>query len=219
MKEFIREYIKIIAFSIMGFIFVLTSFYFVINYYHGEEIKRQIYIGQNDSHLNTYKETVDKIKVNLDNFKSKKITTGPYFSVYNTLSTCHLTLTANYYNMETNRYYSPNDIFKLGGNFQSDVLNNCWALHLSSLKDSNARDFKKISPFVSNEINSISSKTKFALEEIMNNSSYFYTTKITSVTIRNYLNSDYNMIVDSYQEFANIVLYLSEMLNDGGIYD
>ena len=55
-----------------------------------------------------------------------------------------------------------------------------------------------------------------ALEEIHNNSSYFFTTKVASTTIRNYLRSDYNIIVDSYQDFANIILNLSELINKGG---
>ena len=216
MKNFIKEYINIIAISITGFVFVLTSFYFVINYYHSEEVKKEIYIGQNDTKLTTYKDTVNRVKNNLDNFKNKKVTTGPYFNLYNNLNTCYTTLTENYYNMETNRYYTSNDIYNLGGKFQSDVLNLCWALHLSSIKESNSKDIRKVSPYVVDEVNSLSKKTNNALEEIMNNSSYFYTTRITSVTIRNYLTSDYNMIVDSYQEFASIILHLSELLNEGG---
>ena len=216
MKNFIKEYINIIAISITGFVLVLTSFYFVINYYHGEEVKKEIYIGQTDPKLITYKDTVNRIKTNLDTFQSKKITTGPYFSMYNKLNTCYTTLTGSYYNLEPNSYYSSKDIYDLGGKFQSDVLNICWALHLSSIKESNSKEFRKVSPFVVDEVNSISKKTSNALEEIMNNSSYFYTTRITSVTIRNYLTSDYNMITDSYQDFANIILHLSELLNEGG---
>ncbi len=216
MKKFIKEYLNIIAISITGFIFVLTSFYFVINYYHSEEVKKQIYVGQTDSKLIAYKDSVDKIKNNLDAFQRKGITTGSYYNMYSNLNTCYTTLVENYYNIETNRYYSANDIYNLGGKFQSEVLNLCWALHLSSIKESNINNFKKVSPIVTSEINSISKNTNNALEEIMNNSSYFYTTKITSFTIRNYLTSDYNMIIDSYQDFANILLYLSELLNEGG---
>ena len=216
MKNFIKEYLNIIAISITGFVFVLTSFYFVINYYHSDEVKKQIYVGQNDPKLITYKDTVDKIKNNLDSFQKKGVTTGSYHNMYNNLNTCYTTLVTNYYNVETNRFYSANDIYNLGGKFQSEVLNICWALHLSSIKESNISDFKKIYPLVTNQVNGISKKTNNALEEIMNNSSYFYTTKITSVTIRNYLTNDYNMIVDSYQDFANIILYLSELLNEGG---
>ena len=216
MKNFIKEYLKIIAISITGFVFVLTSFYFVINYYHSEEVKKQVYIGQTDPKLVAYKDNVDRIKNNLDAFQKKRITAGSYLSMYNNLNTCYTTLKDNFYNIETNRYYSSNDIYNLGGKFQSEVLNLCWALHLSSIKESNINDFKKVSPLVTSEVNSISKKTNYALEEIMNNSSYFYTTRITSVTIRNYLTSDYNMIVDSYQDFSSIILYLSELLNEGG---
>ena len=56
----------------------------------------------------------------------------------------------------------------------------------------------------------------FALDEIKNNSSYYFNTNISSATIRNNLLSDYNIIASSYNEFAKMVLTLSEVLNEGG---
>ena len=219
MKKYIKDYLKIIAVSITGMIFVLTSFYLVMNYYHSEELKQQIYVSDTDIKLVTYKNTLKEIQENITSFRNKKNTDLDYDAMYNSLSTCYGVMTGPevLYSIETNRYYSSNEIYKLGGNFQSQELNICWALHLSSIKEENKmKKFKEVEPFISNEVDTISKKTRNAMEEILNNSSYFYTTKITSVTIRNYLTSDYSMIVDSYQEFANIILNLSKMINKEG---
>ena len=216
MKNFIKEYLNIIAFAITGFVFVLTSFYLVINYYHSDELKNYIYISENDSRLLKYRETMDKIKTNLNNYKR---TNYKYEKIYQNLSTCYNVMTDKelYYNIETNRFYTPNDIYRLGGKYQSKITNICWALHLSSINNSdNPTDIVSVAPFVEKSVNSTNKKLTNALMEIQNNSSYFFTTQVTSSTVRDYLKSDYDMIVDSYQEFADVILNLSEMISKGG---
>ena len=47
-----------------------------------------------------------------------------------------------------------------------------------------------------------------------NNSSYFYTTSITSSTIRNSLLADYSIIANSYNSFADNILLLSKYINE-----
>ena len=74
-------------------------------------------------------------------------------------------------------------------------------------------EFQDVAPYVTSSINTINNQVNFALAEIQNNSSYFYTTNITSSTIRNYLSSDYTMISNAYNEFADIILNLSETIN------
>ena len=44
------------------------------------------------------------------------------------------------------------------------------------------------------------------MEEIQNNSSYYFSTNVSSSTIRNSLSSDYTIIANSYIEFANILI-------------
>ena len=218
MKKFIKDYLNIIAFCIIGFVFILSSFYFVMNYYHYDELKGRVYVGENDGKLVNYRNTIDEIKINLDKFKAKKSTNTSYEKLYQSLSTCHLVMTGQdvYYKMEMNRYYDPHDVYVLGGKFQSEILNKCWALHLSSIKDEkNDEIIKNVAPFVNDEVNTIINQTTTALEEIQSNSSYFYTTKISSMTIRNYLSVDYSTITDSYQQFADLVLDLSKLINGG----
>ena len=219
MKEFIKEYLNIIAGAIIGFVFVLTSFYLVMNYYHYTELDKSIYIDNNDMRLNEYKETVNKIKNNLDTYSNTRKDNNKYENIYQNLSTCYNVMTAKdlYYKIETNRYYKPYDLYLLGGKFQSDVLNICWALHLSSIgEESYPKEVRRYAPLVKNNVKTIIRKTSDAMDELQNNSSYFFTTKITSATVRNYLTSDYETIVNSYQEFANIVLNLSNVINEGG---
>ena len=216
MKKFIKEYLNIIAYSITGLILVITSFYLIMNYYHYEEVKTTIYVSENDINYQGYKDKLEKIKTNLNVFSKSKITDTKLRAIYNKLSTCSSVLGGNntLANIPTNHYFTSKEVYDLGSKFQTDVLNICWALHLSYITEENTDyRFKEVAPYIKNSVGIISSQVNFALSEIQNNSSYFYTTNITSSTIRNYLSSDFTSIAKAYNDFADIVLSLSEQLN------
>lgn len=219
MKKFIREYLKIIASTTIGLVFIVASFYLVMNYYHSEELKKTLYISSNDINYTNYKEKISKIKANLNTFNSKQNKDANLKTMYNKLVTCANVMQSDgtLFNLNVNNHFYPLDVYKLGSKFQTDILNVCWALHLSYLtEDDVAEEFKDIAPYVVSSIQTIGNQTNFALSEIQNNSSYFYTTNITSSTIRNYLNADYTIIGNSYNQFASIILSLSEFINTDG---
>lgn len=216
MKNFIKEYLNIIAYSVTGLILVIASFYLVMNYYHSEEVKTTVYVSENDVNYQGYKDKLEKIKTNLDTFSKSKVTDNKLRAIYNKLSTCSLVLNGNntLATIETEHYFTSKEVYELGSRFQTDVLNICFALHLSYITEENADPrFKVVAPYVKNSVNTMASQVNFALSEIQNNSSYFYTTNITSSTIRNYLASDFTAIAKAYNDFASIILSLSEQLN------
>lgn len=218
MKQFIKNYLNLIAMSITGMVFVITSFYFIMNYYHSDEVKKVIYISENDYNYKTQRDKIKKINDNLVKFKSLNVKNKNYVYLENQLETCYNVMkdTGSLYSLEPNKYYSSYDVYKLGGKFQNSVLNICWALHLSYLKGDNLPDeVKEIGPFVTGNVKTITNRTRDALMELQNNSSYFFTTNVTSLTLRNYLESDYQAIASSYNDFADILLNLSEVINGG----
>ena len=215
MKKFIRDYLKIIAMSFTGVVFILSSFYLIINYYHSEEIKKTVYISENDINYNNYKDKLTKISNNLLSYRE----TNKYQNIYNYLSNCYNALQSDgtYSRIKLNSYYTAYDIYQIGANFQTNVYNICWASNLSRLTDEKSFDeFSYLIPIISNHINTINSQVSDSLSEIENNSSYYYTTNVTSATVRNSLGSDYKRIINSYNEFADIVLYLTDVVNNKG---
>ena len=54
MKRFIKEYLKVISYAALGLIFIVASFYLVMNYYHYEELKRPLYISSGDVNYLNY---------------------------------------------------------------------------------------------------------------------------------------------------------------------
>lgn len=216
MKKFIKEYLRIFAYTAIGFVLIISGFYLMLNYYHKEELGKVLYVSENDVNYQNYKSKIERIETNLNKFQKKKSKNKAYTTMYNKLTTCQIVLTGEgtLFKLPINTYINSYDVYKLGSRFQSDVLNICYAMHLSYLKEENLpSEFESIAPYVLSTIETISSQTNFALKELQNNSSYFYSTNITSSTIRNYLSSDYQVIVNSYIEFADVILALSEEIN------
>ena len=127
------------------------------------------------------------------------------------------------YSVKTNTYINSYDVYILGSNFESNLYNACYALHLN---DSNL----EISEFVDLTAKTINSNVSSAVSELKNNTSYHFTTNITESTVRNNLLVDYKIITESYDNFASLILELSNYLtleetlddknlNDGGNND
>ena len=218
MKKFIKEYIKIISTTLIGLVFVLASFYLMMNYNHSEEIKKQVYIAYNDSKFQEGQEILNKINNNLNKFNSKSGNkSNAKMLMYNSLENCYNIMKSNgtFFTIRPEKYYGPSEIYTLGTNFQNKMMNSCYILNLSYLKTNDLpSEFKDIAPLVTSYVDSINANVQDSLSEIENNSSYFYTTKIASATIRNYLNSDYKTIANAYIDFATIILILSENINN-----
>ncbi len=218
MKNFINNYLKIIAMTFTGLVFILASFYLIMNYNHSEEIKKTIYISENDSYYNKHKDILNKISNNLITFRNSNNKNASYKMLYESLSNCYNVLQSEgtYSRINVNNVYTSLEIYNLGNVLQSNVLNTCYVSNLAYLGANNSpKEFKNMSLIVDSYVDSISANVDDSLNEIQNNSSYFYSTNITSATIRNYLTSDYRAIAGSYNDFASIVLYLSEYINGG----
>ncbi len=216
MRKFFEEYLKLFAYATLGLAFIIGSFYLLINVYHAKEIDKKYYISDTESTYTSYKSKLEKIKINLNTYNKNKNKNSDYLGIYTRLSTCSNLLESDgtLAKMETNKYYDSYDVYKLGQKFEGSLLNSCWVVQLSYLTtDAGPEAFKEIIPFVSREVDAINDKVEFALEELENNGSYFYSTGITSSTIRNYLRADYMAIAKSYNDFADVVLELSKIIN------
>ena len=219
MKKFIKDYIKLISLALTGLVFILGSFYLIMNYNHSEELKKTIYITPNDYYYKKHQEILADLSENLIEFRNKKINNASYSTMYQSLSNCYNVLQSDgtLSKVIPNNSYTSLDVYNLGDTFQNTVINSCYVLNLSYLKtDDVPKEFKSISPFITSYVDSINLNIEDSLSEIQNNSSYFYSTNITSAAIRNYLRSDYKIIANSYNDFASILLYLSEYINNGG---
>ena len=219
MKKFIAEYLHIIAYTAVGLVFVISSFYLVMNYYHSRELSAPLYIRNSDSNYGNYISKIEEIKTNLETFSKKSNKDNESRELYGKLASCNAVLggEGTLATLKPGTYYKPVDVYKLGSKFQTDLLNICWAIHLSYLiGDEAPTKFKTTAPYIKNTIDALASKVEYSLDEIQNNSSYYFNTNITASTIRDPLAVDYENIASSYNEFADIILNLSKDINQAG---
>ncbi|MBR3660989.1 MAG: hypothetical protein IKN63_03690 [Bacilli bacterium] len=233
MKKFIKDYLKIIAYSIIGLVFVLASFYLIMNYNHNEELTKNIFISNNESNYIAHQELLTNINNNLNIFKNKKNKTNSDKQIADRLERCYNVLNSDssFSKIELNKEYTAYDIYKIGADLQNNIINECWNTNFSFLvanNNTNRQDstdkslnsteipkkIKIVLPILNKYVSTINDNVTDSLKEIQNNSSYFYTTNIASATIRNYLGSDYSTIVKSYNDFTSIILYLTEIINE-----
>lgn len=219
MKKFITDYLNIIIYCILGLVLMIASFYLFINYYHSEEVKTTIYVSDTDAKYLNYKQNIETLDNNLTKYKNSTNKDKSKDTLYNKLYTCSHILkdTGTFYQVIPNQFYTNHDIYQLGSKFQTDILNICYASHLSYLTTNEVdENLQIVGSFLKNDVNILSNQIKFAMEEIQNNSSYYFSTNVSSSTIRNSLSSDYTIIANSYIEFANILINISNTLTEGG---
>ena len=218
MKNLLVDYFKVIIYTVIGFVLVVSSFYLLINYYHSEELKRTVFISSNDNNYIDYQEKIKRITNNLEKFKSKNNHTTEENLLYESIFNCQMVMqeAGTFGHIPVNINFTNKNVYDLGSKFQSRVYNVCWAQNLSSIANfnHNSKFYIAFEP-INKSVSLLSNQNQYALKELENNSSYFYSTNISSYIIRNYLETDYEIIVSSYNSFADIVLYLSELLNGG----
>ena len=219
MKKFITDYLNIIIYCILGLVLMIASFYLFINYYHFQEVKTNIYVSDTDTKYVNYKKALETLDNNLTKYKASTNKEKDKDTLYSKLYTCSHILkdTGTFYQTIPNQFYNNYDIYQLGSKFQTDLLNICYASHLSYLTTNEVdENLQIVGSFLKNDVDILSNQVKFAMDEIQNNSSYYFSTNISSSTIRNSLNSDYTIIANSYTGFANILVNISNTLIEGG---
>ena len=151
MKKFIREYLRVIAYTATGLVFVITSFYLLMNYYHSEEVKKPLYISANDIDYVEYNEKLEEISDNLKKYDNSGNRDTNLRTMYSKLISCHTVMQGDntLAKMKVDTPFKPIDVYRLGSSFQSDVLNICWAMHLSYLiGDKAPEEFKDVAPYI-----------------------------------------------------------------------
>ena len=218
MKKLIKEYVKVLAFTFTGVIFILASFYLIMNYNHSEELKSTVFIGEDDIYYSNHKKLLSELNSNLTKYRQSKSKNATYNMINDGLSNCYniIQREKTFSKITPNNYYSSLEIYNLGSTFQSVVMNSCYLSNLTFLQTDVPDELKPIAPMTVSYIESISRNVDDSLREIENNSSYFFQSNVTSASVRNYLGSSYKTIGDAYNDFTSVLVYLSNYINSEG---
>lgn len=213
MKKLINDYIKVVTYIFLGLTFMISSFYLLINFYHSSELKRTIYMDSADSKLTSYQLSLDKLNSSLNRFNA--IENKEYLELNSNLHSCYTILKSDetLLKFKPFEYYNYYDVYTIGSYFQNNLVNMCYLSYLKTNLDK--KEYDKISGLVASNMNNLDKQVQYALDELSNNGSYYFTTNVTSSTVRDTLTSDFEIISSSYINFIDTLVEISDYINGG----
>ncbi|MEG2283148.1 MAG: hypothetical protein RSB99_00770 [Bacilli bacterium] len=208
MKDFLKQYCKIVSYSFLGLVFAFASFYLIINLYHQAEIAKTFSVSiSTDATVGRYNNMLDAIKSNLSNFDVNnykgKLTSFQMMGANQKLTECYQELNNDVMkDFQKKTELSIVDIYQLRESFENNILGKCVVSDLMWF--ANATENKIDSPFLKqNEkmlnlyLNGLKSETSYLKKDLLNNSSYYFNTELVSNTIRNNVKDGYYELMTS----------------------
>lgn len=230
--DFIRQYIKIISYALIGLVFAFASFYFLTNAYHYLEIRKDYDTDFNSEPLLA---EINKKMANVNSNVSKynantytgKIKVNQLTVVSQNLRQCVSIFNNDVIkDMKDKKTISIVDVYNLRESYENTILNECIVDNLYWATTVDESNFA--SPYlVANkeaiklQIDSLLGRTSYLKKDLLNNSSYFYSTSIASSSIKNNTKDGFYEVMSAYNDAATFVEYISEWFKNevGGYYD
>ncbi len=223
MKKFLKEYAKLIGFTLTGLVFAYASFYLFLNFHHYQEIREVYYTDMaNDV---TYQQTLTNIaaiKSNLNfsaNAYQGSIDTYFIAGLQSRLSTCVNELeNETFQEMGTKDSFTLKDVSSFNTAYLSHVVNNCVVMQITDyLSLSNATlsqydSFRNLYDASQLETKFITQSTSNLSNILKNNSSYYFNTTTSRNGVYNPVRDDLAVVLGSYEKASEYVLQVSSWL-------
>jgi len=223
MKEEIKEFIKILA-NVFSVIILCVGFYNIfINLFHQNYINERIVVSNLDKDYVEYKKNLLKIEDNLKKYRSvatKDYDVATMNKLYGSTKSCLNILKDkdSIYGLYEGDRLTPYEVYSLNDNFNNETVNRCWIMGMSFInleKHNYDGYFKEVFPNYDRLVNVITNNAKYIDDDLLDNSSYHYSTLSTKYTVRDELLEQYKMILYNYKNFSDIILEISEFLVEG----
>lgn len=213
MKEFIIEFLKILANSILVVCFALCSFLLVLNIFHSKEISYNYSIDlSNDFSYSNYKKellSIDKkmnsVKYNIPAYAT---TAKPIYQYYK--SCVDALNSGSFSQLNTKNTINSYDIYKANLEITSNYSSVC-AFNLAyniSIIDKNKNfknDFDNVMNNVELKRDILLDNSNYLMTSGLANSSYGFSTDVFKTSIFNKVSNDFRLTVNNYELIASIL--------------
>lgn len=213
MKEFIIEFLKILANSILLVCFALCSFLLVLNIFHSKEISYNYSIDlANDFSYNNYKKSLISIDKKMEsvnyNIPAYATTAKPIYQYY---KSCVDALNGSAFNQfSAKSSINAYDLYKANEEIVSNYSSVCafnLAYNISIIdKSKNFRnDFDKVMKDVELKRDMVIDNSNYLMTSGLSNSSYGFSTDMFKSSIFNKVSNDFRLTVNNYETIASIL--------------
>lgn len=230
--NFLKQYIKIINYVLMGLVFGFACFYLLTNAYHYLEIRKDFVVDLSKQPLIVdLDDNIATINKNISSFNpntySGNIPTNKMTVIYQGLKGC-----VNIFNTESLQQLKNKDrvtiidVYNLREDYENEVLSDCIVTNLywtttvdqttfNSTYLVNNKDMMKL------YVDSLLDTTSYLKKDLLNNSSYYFNTNIASSSIKDNIRDGFYEVMGAYNKASEFVLFVSEWFKDEveGNYD
>ena len=230
--DFLKQYIKIINYALMGLVFGFASFYILANGYHYLEIRKDYVINfDNQILVKDIQKKLDNINTNISSFNVNSykgnISNNRMSQIHQNLKSCVVKFNNDTYkNLIKQDKVSIIDVYKLRESYENDILSDCIVTNLYWTTTINKDNFK--SEYLLNNkdiiklyVNSLLNETSYLKKDLLNNSSYYFNTDIASSSIKDNTRDGFYEVMGAYNNASEFVLFVSEWFKNEveGNYD
>lgn len=219
MKMIFRQYIQIIGYSLVGIAFGFAFFYLFLNFYHYQELRREVYMDfSTDATVLQLNEILQSTEEKLQTFdQSNYVGTLDYADAglwQTKLNVCVQSFkNETYQNILTKNIITIKDVYDFRESFEKEILNGCVVKQLYSLTG----DHPVNSPFIlenkkllRNYMDDLLQDTSYLKKDLYANSNYFFTTDMVALSVKNDVKDGFYEVMASYIKAAKFLDNISD---------
>lgn len=215
MKKIFKQYIQIIGYSLTGIAFGFAFFYFFLNMYHYQELRREAYIDfTTNAAVIQLRDTLQKVEENVNVFNSSAyqgrldLETAGFWNVK--LQVCvHSFQNETLQNILKKKSINIKDVYDLRESFENQVLNTCVVKQLYSLTSdqrfSENAFIQQNKELLKNYMDDLLQDTSYLKKDLASNSNYYFVTDMAALSGKNNVEDGFYEVMSSYIKSARFL--------------
>lgn len=218
--NFIKKYFKIIGYMVLSLVFMFSSFYLLANAYHYLEIRKDYIVNLDQLPVvQELENNLTQVQENINSFDPNNyhgsVPTNNMNMVKENLNNCLLYFKNDTYNSIRNKTrISIVDVYKLSDSYDEQILNNCVVNNLNWVTGETNDyisgylvDTKEMNKMY---VHSLVTSTSYLKKDLLNNSSYYYNTNISSSSVKDNTRDGMSEVLEAYNKASKYLLYISD---------
>ncbi len=221
MKAFLQEYLKIIAYTLLGIVFAYASFYMFLNLYHFEEISEVHTLDLVNSQTHKDIQTgINQINGNINydiNNYTGNLDKQLLLGLQGRLRLCAQDLGSDdYFEFVSKGSYTIMDSQEIINIYNSKVANSCIVLQITDFfaqyneQLQTLPEFDVLYDFSQIETKQLVNSMNYIENSLKNNSSYYFNSETATNTTFNQVTESISSIMFNYNRAVEYVIEISE---------
>lgn len=213
MRQLLLEYLYIVGYSIVGFVFGISFFLLFINLYHCVEVNG-VY-KKNNYELNSYKRIEDVLnKINKNIYTNSSNNSN---SISDKLKTCvNIISDSDTYTLMSKKNITIRDVYMLQQNLQDNIINECLIKQIYPItnKKYDNNIINDYNLLLKNNIDMLRYRNNYLLDNIKNNSSYYFSSDNFKMNVFDVTKDNYYEVMSLYTDSLDLLYDFSLLYVD-----